>query len=60
MLNLKDQYIKKIQEEIEYCQNVAFTGNIVFQINFKEGGIGNLNETVSQSIKFQDVKVEAK
>ena len=47
-----DLYTEKIKDEINYCCKTNFTGNLDLRINFKEGKIGNMNESVNQSFKF--------
>jgi hypothetical protein len=46
-----NSYLNKIYEELEFCKKSSFTGNIIFQVNFREGKIGNMNVEVKQSFK---------
>ena len=46
-------YIKKEVEKLEQC---FFTGNVEFQVNFKEGNIANINCNLKKSVKFIDSK----
>jgi hypothetical protein len=49
---MTEKYLEKIADEIKLCEKERFTGNINFQINLKEGKIGNMNEGVNQSFKY--------
>ena len=44
-------YLDFIKEELELHQQVKFTGNVEFQVNFKEGSIANLNCGQKKSIR---------
>ena len=46
-------YIKKEVDKLEQC---FFTGNVEFQVNFKEGNIANINCNLKKSVKFIDSK----
>ena len=43
-------YLDYIKSEIEQLAP-DFTGNIEFKLNFKQGGIANLNCTLGKSVK---------
>ena len=55
-MNPINEYLNKIREEMEFCSNSSFTGNIEFQINFKQGGIANMNMKCTQSVKLDQDK----
>lgn len=44
-------YLNKIEEEIRFLYKGNFTGKIIFKVNFKEGGIANMNLGIDQSWK---------
>jgi len=48
-------YLDAIKHELEKL-NPSFTGNISFQLNYKEGIIGNMNIEMGKSVK----KIEQK
>ena len=51
-------YEDKIHDEMEFCRRNHFTGNIIFQVNFRDGKIGNMNIEIKQSFKLQGEKNE--
>lgn len=51
---MNSSYVAKFREEIEFCEKAKFTGNVVFQVNFKDGNVGNMNIGVNQSVKLSD------
>lgn len=53
MINNSEFYLEIIRIEIEKLEEEKFTGNIEFQMNFKEGSIANCNITFRKSIKKQ-------
>jgi len=46
------KYLDYIKKELDYCSGSKFTGNMEFKVNFKEGGIANMNISVNQSVKL--------
>ena len=46
-----DFYLQSIQREVERHEQGRFTGNVEFQLNFKDGIIANENITLRKSIK---------
>lgn len=44
-------YLDTIQKEAERLENGRFTGNVEFQLNFKDGSIANENVVLRKSIK---------
>mgnify|MGYP001616783202 FL=1 len=46
-----DWVIELVKSELKMKVNEGYTGNIEFQINMFEGGIGNLSITTKKSIK---------
>lgn len=52
MTEILQWYLEIITHEIEKAMNGKLTGNINFQINFKEGGICNMNINLGKSIKL--------
>ena len=48
-------YIQFIQHEIEKLEQGKFTGNVEFKVNFKDGGIANLNVNLAKSVKYAGV-----
>lgn len=44
-------YIDYFAKELAVCKNNFFTGAIRFEVNFREGNIGNMNMEVKQSVK---------
>lgn len=45
-------YLEIITHEIEKAINGKLTGNVSFQINFKEGGVANMNIMLGKSVKL--------
>jgi len=50
-MNSKEWYIEFIDGEVQRLVDGRFTGNVEFQINFKDGGICNQNITLRKSVK---------
>ena len=50
-----DKYVNHIKDELEYLKKISFTGNITFKVNFKQGGIANMNKGVDESVKLVDL-----
>lgn len=44
-------YLMTISREIEKLEYGKFTGNVEFQLNFKDGVIANENVTLRKSVK---------
>lgn len=44
-------YIEYIKKEMDVLVVGDYTGKITFEVNFKQGGIANLNCQVRQSVK---------
>lgn len=44
-------YLEAIQRELYQLVESKFTGNIKVQLNFKEGGIANMNLDLSKSMR---------
>ncbi len=44
-------YVEFIKRELGKLEESKFTGNVEFQVNFKEGGIANCNVVLRKSIK---------
>ena len=44
-------YIDALRHEFEQCEEARFTGNNSFQVNWKEGQIGNINIDLKKSIQ---------
>ena len=51
-----DYYIQKFIEELQCCKDGGFTGNVQFQVNFKQGNVSHMNITVAQSFKKPNEK----
>lgn len=51
MDDLVHWYVSYFAKEVEYGHLNKFTGNMSFQVNFREGVIGNMNIGVNQSVK---------
>ena len=51
MTELIDKYIMQVREKLHVIAETKHTGNIIFQFNVKDGGIGNMTVTVTQSYK---------
>lgn len=49
----KDIYIECVRDEITKLAP-RFTGNIDFKFNFKDGGIANINISLSKSVKLSE------
>lgn len=47
-----DEYIDFIKSELEKLEQGKFTGNVEFQVNFKDGGIANMNSVLRKSIRL--------
>ena len=47
-------YVEAIHREIDLLNEGRFTGNIVFQVNFKEGSIANCNISLNKSLRKPD------
>ena len=50
-----EEYINFIKRELDKLEQGKFTGNIEFKVNFKEGGVANLNCTLNKSVKLVDL-----
>ncbi|GAG01521.1 unnamed protein product, partial [marine sediment metagenome] len=44
-------YLDFIKREIEKLKEGRFTGNINFQVNWKEGSVANLNIGLNKSVR---------
>ena len=44
-------YVSYFVKEIEFSHSSRFSGNMTFQVNFRDGVIGNMNVGVNQSVK---------
>ena len=44
-----------MRRELEKLEQGKFTGNIEFKVNFKEGGVANLNCILNRSIRLVDL-----
>lgn len=44
-------YLEVIERELKELSDSKFTGNIKVQLNFKEGGIANMNLDLSKSMR---------
>lgn len=51
MVEQLEFYVKSIQHELERLDS-RFTGNISFQLNFKEGSVGNMNVDLGKSVRM--------
>lgn len=51
-------YLEVIQKELEQLREGHFTGNVEFKINFKDGGIANLNSSLNRSYKKPNEEVK--
>lgn len=51
MDEITGKYIETIIEKLDLAKTTRMTGNIVFQVNTKDGGIGNMTISVTQSYK---------
>lgn len=49
---MSDKYVDYFRKEVECCRDGNFTGHLVFQVNFRDGRIGNMNIGVNQSVKL--------
>lgn len=45
-------YLEFIRRELEKLEQGKFTGNVGFKVNFKEGGIANMNIELNKSVKM--------
>lgn len=52
-----EEYIIFMRRELEKLEQGKFTGNIEFKVNFKEGGIANLNASLNRSVKLMEKNV---
>ena len=48
---MNEFYLDVIRREVSKLEEGKFTGNIEFQLNFKEGIIANTNVTLKKSVK---------
>lgn len=46
-------YVEYFEKELNVARIGNFTGNLQFNVNFKDGSIGNMNMGVNQSVKYQ-------
>ena len=44
-------YIESIEHELERLESAKFTGNIEFQLNFKDSMIANCNVILRKSVR---------
>lgn len=44
-------YKDYFDKEIDFAEENTFTGKITFEVNFREGNIGNMNIGINQSVK---------
>ena len=51
MNNNSEWYIDFIKTELSKYENTGFTGNVEFRVNFQEGKIKNINNTLNRSIR---------
>jgi len=47
-----EEYIEAIRHELESLEEAKFTGNRSFKLNFREGGIANMNVQMEKSVKL--------
>ena len=52
MDRITEKYLDTIKDKLELAKETRLTGNIHFQINTKDGGIGNMTISVTQSYKY--------
>lgn len=50
-----EEYINFMRRELDKLEQGKFTGNIEFKVNFKEGGVANLNSVLNRSVKLVDL-----
>jgi len=48
-----EDYIEFIKRDLESLRDARFTGNIEFKVNFKDGGIANMNCSKNKSVKLK-------
>lgn len=49
---ITEEYISFMRRELEKLEQGKFTGNIDFKVNFKDGGVANLNCILNKSVKL--------
>ena len=54
MIENNDFYMEVVRKEVEKLEGGHFTGNVEFQLNFKEGTVANTNITLKKSVKRID------
>ena len=58
-MNNSDFYLEAIKHELEKL-SPDFTGNISFQLNYKEGIVGNMNIGLGKSVRKIEPNYNAK
>lgn len=51
MDELTSKYIETIIEKLDIAKETRLTGNVHIQVNTKDGGIGNMTISVTQSYR---------
>lgn len=47
-----EYYIEVFRDENQQLVDAKFTGNVEFKVNYKEGGIANMNCSLNKSVKM--------